>query len=413
MPGDLVETHSLSIINARLRGRDGLYSIIIDDDRITDIVDRVVKNAEYVIDAEGGLVTEPFVNPHLHLCKVYTFQLAQEAVEKYQGSSMEESLEAIMIASKVKEKYAVESVMENAEKALLEALRHGTLYIRAFADTDMKAGLTAVKALLKLREKYKGLIDLQVVAFPQDGIIRDEGTEELLWKAVELGVDVIGGIPWIEYTRSDMEKHIDIVFSIATQYDRDISMLTDDTGDPFLDTTEMLAAKTLRNKWIGRVVAHHARALALKPKPYLDRLSGLLVKASVSLVMNPHTGPLYLPFKYLLRKNVNIALGQDDISDAYYPYGRNNMLEVAFLASHTTWSMTLRDMELFYDMITWRAAKAININGYGISKDGKADLLVHRARSIYELIWYHEKPRYVIKNGKIIYEYNTVEKINL
>ncbi len=410
----MVEAYDIVIRRAGLRGRDGYYDIAIEDRRITSIEEHVAGHGAVEIAADKGLVTEPFVNSHLHLCKVYTYLLiGEEAVRRYQSSGMESSLAAIEIASRVKEKYREDWIIGNAERALLEAIRYGTLYIRAFADTDTKAGLEAVKALLKLREKYKGIIDLQVVAFPQDGIIRDPGCEELLWKAAELGVDVVGGIPWIEYSRVFMEKHIDIVFSIAKQYNKDIAMLTDDTGDILLDTTEILALKTIENKWFNRVTACHARALAVKPKPYLDRLAGLLREAGISLVSDPHTGPLHLPIKYMVNRGVNVALGQDDISDAYYPYGRNNMLEIAFLASHITWSMTLEDMDLFYEMITWRPAKALGLENYGIRVGGPANLLVHGARSIYELIWMHEKPRYVIRNGRIIYSREEIEEYNL
>ncbi len=411
----MVEEYSLVIRRARIRGRgDRLYDIAVDEDKIAVIAEDVMGRGEIEIDADGGLVTEPFVNPHLHMCKVYTYLLiGEEAVRKYQSSGMESSLSAILIASRVKEKYREDWIYENASRALREAVRHGTLYIRAFVDTDTKARLEGIKALLRLRDKYRGVVDIQVVAFPQDGLIRDEGAEEYLWKAVEMGADVVGGIPWIEYSREYMARHIDTVFNIALEYDRDIAMLTDDTGDPLLDTTEMLALKTIEKKWSGRVTACHARALALKPKPYLERLAGLLAKAGVSLVSDPHTGPLYLPIKYMLEHGVNVALGQDDIADAYYPYGRNNMLEVAFLASHLTWSMTLDDMDRLLDMITWRAAKAIGLKNYGLREGGDADILVHRARSVYELIWMHEKPLYVIRRGRIIYRWSIEEEFSI
>ncbi len=409
----MTEIHDIVIRNSRLRGKEGTYDIAISNGVITDIGDHVEGRGEYEIEAYGGLITPPLVNPHLHLCKVYTYtMIGEEALREYQGGRMEGSMRAIEIASRIKEKYREDWIMRNAERALREAVRHGTLFIRGFADTDTKAGLEAVRALLKLREKYRGIVDIQVVAFPQDGILRDPGTEEFLWRAVEMGADVVGGIPWIEYTRSDMEEHIDKVFEIALEKDRDVAMLTDDTGDPSLETTELLAVKTIKNKWSGRVSACHARSLALKPRPYLDRLSALLRRAGVSLISDPHTGPLHLPVKYMISRGVNVALGQDDISDAYYPYGRNNMLEVAYLASHITWSMTPADMELFLDMVTWRAARAMRLGNYGINVNGRADLVVHRAKTAYELVWMHGKPTHVIRNGRIIYSHNEEERFN-
>lgn len=409
----MAEKYSLVIRGARIVGRAGLYDIAVEDGVIAGIGDRVSGRGELEIDAGGGLVTGPYVNPHLHLCKVYTLEEAGwSALRLYQGGGMEGSMRAIEEASRVKEKYTREMVARNAERALREAVRHGTLYIRAFADTDPRAGLEAVKALIDLREKYRGIIDIQVVAFPQDGILREPGTEELLWKAAELGVDVVGGIPWIELTRGDMERHIGVVFDIAVENDLDVAMLTDDTGDPTLETTMMLAEETLRRGWRGRVTACHARALALKPAPYIDRLSRLLERAGVSIVTDPHTGPLHVPIRRLLANNVNVALGQDDINDAYYPYGRNNMLEVAFLASHIAWMMDGEGIGILYDMITWRAARAMNTVYPRIEPGAPADLLVHRHRSIHELVWMHEPPLYVIRNGAIIYHRSVEEEFS-
>src|SRR3990172_3015118 len=191
-----------------------------------------------------------------------------------------------------------------------------------------------VKALIQAREEFKGIVDIQVVAFAQDGIVREPGAADLLRQAMRLGADVVGGIPWIEYTDADLLQHVKEVFDIAQAYDRDVSMLVDDAGDPGLRSLEAMAVEAIRRGWQGRVLAHHARAMALYPKPYLQKVAALMKKADMGVVSDPHTGPLHARVKELLEEGVLVCLGQDDISDAYYPYGRNNMLEVAFLASH-------------------------------------------------------------------------------
>src|SRR5262249_38223537 len=293
-------------------------------------------------------------------------------------------------------------IMENVRRALCWALRHGNTHIRAFADVDPQARLVGVKALLEARKEFTGRIHLQVVAFPQDGVLRAPGTADLVREAVELGADVVGGIPWIEYTEADARRHIDEMFSIATAFDRPVAMLVDDAGDPGLRTLEALAVKTLEAGWEERVLAQHARAMALYPPPYLHKVIGLLKRARIGIVSNPHTGPLHAPVRMLRDAGVVVCLGQDDISDAYYPYGRNNMLEVAFLASHLLWMTTDGDMEALYDMITVDAARAMGVKNFGLRVGGAAHLVVLTAPSVREALRGHEPPAHVISDGKLV-----------
>ncbi|MEM1604740.1 MAG: amidohydrolase family protein [Fervidicoccaceae archaeon] len=408
-----METYSLIVRKARLRDRpsDKTFDIAVSDGKIVSIKEHISEHAEHEIGAEGNLVSETFANPHIHMCKVYTYlMIGEEAVRAYQESGMSAAMLAIEIASEVKKKYHESWIYENAKKAVLESLRFGGTYLRAFVDTDTKAKLEGIKALLRLKKEFQGIVDIQVVAFPQDGIVKDPGAEEYVEKALEMGADVVGGIPWIEVSPEFEDKHIDVAFELAKKYNKDIAMLTDDAGDPFLRTTFKLAQKAYKEKWFGRVTANHARAVATYSGPSVLKLAELARLAGMSLVTDPQTGPLYLPFKQMLQLGVNVALGQDDIADAYYPFGRNNMLEVAFLASHITWSMTLRDLDTFFDMITWRARKAMNIPVCGIKEGCPADLLVHNYKTVYETIWYHEPPAYVIRNGRIVVKNSSESK---
>jgi len=390
------------IKNARTRFSKGeLIDLCIKEGKIIKISRNIKEKAEKEIDAGGKLVTESFVNGHLHLCKVYTLSMVgEEALSAYQGEAMGKAMSAIELASRVKEKYDATWIIENVRKALRLALKFGNTHIRAFADTDTKAKLEGVKALLKAREEFKDMIDVQVVAFPQDGVVRDPGAEDYVRQAVEMGADVVGGIPWIEYTDKDAEIHIDLMFKIAKNYDRDISMLIDDAGDPGLRTLEMLAVETIKEGWEGRVMVHHARAMQLYPEPYFRKIVALLKRGRIGVVSDPQTGPLHARVRDLYDEGVGIALGQDDIADAYYPFGRNNMLEVAFLAAHLLWMTTLRDMDILYDLITVKAAQAMGICDFELKEGNSPNLVVLNAENVWEAIWNHEPPLHVIKDGR-------------
>jgi cytosine deaminase len=389
------------IKNAKTRATENkLVQIAVQGGKIAKIAEKVDGDAKQVIDAQGKLVTESFVNGHLHLCKVYTLKMMDdEAIGAYTGESMGGAMTAIELASKVKEKYDEKWIIENVRKAVKLANRFGNTHIRAFADTDTTGKLEGVKALLKAREEFKGRVEIQVVAFPQDGVVRDPGAAELVEEALKMGADVVGGIPWIEYTEKDEEAHIDQMFALAKKYNKDVSMLVDDAGDPSLKTLEMMAVKTIEMGWQGRVTAQHARAMGLYAEPYYRKIEYLLKKAQIGLVSDPQTGPLYARVKSLYKAGVSVALGQDDIADAYYPYGRNNMLEVAFLASHIMNMVGRDEMEILYDLITTNAAKALNIKNYGLKEGCTADLVVLDAENVWEALWSHEAPLFVVKNG--------------
>jgi cytosine/creatinine deaminase len=163
-----------------------------------------------------------------------------------------------------------------------------------------------------------------------------------------------------------------------------------------------MAEAAIARGWQGRALAHHCRAMSAYPEPYLRDLLKMLNDAGVSIVSNPHTGPLHAKIPDLLADGINVCLGQDDISDAYYPYGRNNMLEVAFLASHLLWMMRRQEVAKLYDMITVDAAVAINLDGFGLSKGAPAHLVVLDQPDVVEALRFHAPPAHVISNGRLV-----------
>ncbi len=400
----MTEHYDILIKNANLRSRPGtLMNIGIAQGRIAAVDAHLDAPADTVIDAGGKLVSESFVNAHLHLCKVYTlFMMDDASLKDYHGEGMGKAMTAIELAARVKEQYDESWIVPNVRKAIAQSALNGGTHVRAFADVDSKARLEGVKALIKVRDEFKGIVDVQVVAFAQDGLIREPGAADLMRQAMDLGADVVGGIPWIEYTDADIAEHVKVIFDLADEYDKPVSMLVDDAGDAGLRSLELMAVETIKRNRQGRSLAHHARAMAMYPKPYLQKLAALMKKANLGIVSDPHTGPLHARVKELLEEGVLVCLGQDDISDAYYPFGRNNMLEVAFLNAHLLWMTTRNDMDTLYDMVTVNAARAMGLQDFGLEVGCEANLVVTKDVDVLEALRYHEAPAYVVSHGKLL-----------
>lgn len=403
-PAEGISQYDILIRNARLLSAPAKQmSIAIADGKIAAMDETIDGQALTEIDAKGMLVSESFVNPHLHLCKVFTLRMMdEEALKDYHGADMGRAMTAIELAARVKEKYDLSWIVPNARKAVAQAAIYGCTHMRAFADVDSKARLEGAKALIEVRDEFRGVVDMQVVAFAQDGILREPGAADLMHEAMALGADAAGGIPWIEYTDADILEHVRIIFDLAVEFNKDVSMLVDDAGDAGLRSLEAMALEAIRRGWHGRALAHHARAMALYPTPYFQKVSALLNKAQMGLVSDPHTGPLHARVRELLANGNLVSLGQDDISDAYYPFGRNNMLEVAFLASHLLWFTARQDIRTLYEMITVHAARCIGLREFEIKVGAPANLVVLSQPDIMEALRFHEAPLYTISHGKLV-----------
>ena len=236
-------SYDILIRNASLRGQPPRRAdIAIAGGRIAALADHLDGSAATEIDAAGNLVTESFANPHLHLCKVYTLdRVDEQTLREYHGGGMGAAMTAIELAARVKAEYDESWIVENVRRALKQAALFGNTHIRALADVDTKARLEGVKALIRAREEFRGVVEVQVVAFAQDGLLREPGAADLMRQAMALGADVVGGIPWIEYTDADIAEHVRICFDLAAEFDKPVSMLVDDAGDPGLRSLEVMA----------------------------------------------------------------------------------------------------------------------------------------------------------------------------
>ena len=393
--------NDLIIRNARLRS-GALVDIAVSDGRYVEIAPNVAGEWDRELDAGGCLVTESYVVAQQHLDKVFTGAWIGETTNvEYTRPQMGGAMTAIEYASQVKRRYEHAETVDRVERALMDAQFAGVTHMRAFCDVDTAAGLTGVQAVIDVRDRWRDRIDLQVVAFAQDGILRDEGAEQLLHEAMRLGADLVGGIPWIEYTDADMRRHIEIVFDIAASFDVDVTMLVDDAGDPDLRTTEWMAVAAIERGWEGRVAACHGRAMALYNEVYHRKVVHLLKQARMGIVSNPHTAPLAVQVKDLVREGVAVALGGESVWDAYYPFGRCNMLEAAFVASHTLWLQQPDDWELLYDAISVNPADIMRVPRHRLEVGCDANCVVLPVASMRDALTYHPDPRYVIRAGRV------------
>jgi cytosine deaminase len=320
--------------------------------------------------------------------------------------------EAIEITNEFKRKYDPQEVAQRAGRVIETGVKNGTSFFRLFADVGTIGGLRAARGLLLAREKYKGYCDIQVVAFPQEGIARDPGAAELLDEAIKEGCEVVGGLPWYEYTDEEARQHIDICFELAKRHDRDIHMLVDDTDDANSRSLEYLALKTMRERFHGRVAASHCGAMAGYNDVYAAKVIDMVASADITISVNAHINLVcsarldreprrrgIARVKELLARGVNVVSSQDDVDDPYYPFGKPDQLEVALMMAHTAQLTLPHELEQVLDMVTVNAARAARLSGYGLAPGNKADLVVLGAPSVREALRLQPPRRHVVKNG--------------
>ncbi|MFX0122456.1 MAG: amidohydrolase family protein [Candidatus Hodarchaeota archaeon] len=390
--------------------REGkLVNILIEYGMIRKITKKELKEAEQTIDANRSLVTESYISPHNHLDKV----LIGDIIEPNESGTL---WEAIQKTWEVKRNYTVEEIQKRASQVIDQQIKYGVTHFRTHVDIDSIGKLTPLKGLLAVKEAYKNIIDLQIVAFPQEGILKDEGTEGLLYSAMETGADLIGGMPHNEYTPQDSQHHIDILFDIAKQFNVDIDSHTDETDDPNSQTLQYLASSTIKRHYYERVTVDHICSLAAQNDYYAGRIVDLVKVAKINVVTNPGTNMVLqgrldsypkrvgiTRVKQLVEAGVNVTCGQDCINDPYYPFGRGDMLEVALLLGHAAKMTTNSEINSLYDMITYNAAKTIGINDHKLLVDTPANLVIlHGVKTVNEAIRKTPPARTTIRKGKII-----------
>lgn len=401
----------LLIKNARLRYTEELTDILIKDGKFNKIepciqVDTSIKT----IDANGNLTTPPIVDPHVHLDAVLVSGLL---TRKNETGTL---LEAIDIWSDWKKGLTKKMLKENARKVIDWYIANGVLRVRTHADCTDPTLLT-VESLLELRDEVKDLIDIQVVAFPQNGVYTDPSYKDLLEESIRMGVDVIGGAPHIEYTREDGVKEVELVYDLAQKYDRLIDIHIDETGDPHSRFVEIMAKESI-NRDMGEIsTASHTTAMHNYNNDYAYKLIGNIAKAKMNMITNPFDNAVLqnrmdgYPKKRgvtrvdeMLARGVNVSIGHDSIMDPWYSMGKASMIQAAFLLMHTGHMNGSAQVQQLFDMLTINSAKTMHLDNYGINIGNQADLVIYDAKTEDDILRLQSECTHVIRKGNIICE---------
>ena len=396
------------IKNARLRNRENLVDILIENGKIIKIEEGLNINGDEIIDANGNLVVPPFIEPHVHLDTTLT---AGEPKWNESGTLFE----GIERWSERKQSLTIEDVKKRARTAIKWQIASGIQYIRTHVDTT-DPDLTAVKAMVELREELKDFITLQIVAFPQEGILSYPNGLELLEEAVKLGADVIGAIPHFEFTREYGVQSIDEIFKLAKKYNTLIDVHCDEIDDEQSRFVEVLACKAYENNMGERVTASHTTAMHSYNNAYAYKLFRLLKMSNMNFVANPlvniHLQGRFDTYpkrrgitrvKEMLENNINICFGHDDIFDPWYPLGTGNMLQVLHMGLHVCQIMGYSQINESIDLITNNSARTLNIqNQYGIEEGKDGNLIILPAENPYDAVRRQVPVLYSIRNGRVI-----------
>jgi len=399
--------YDLIIRHAQLHRHQGLVDIAVEHGRFARIASELsLDSAHREIDAAGRLVMPPFVDAHVHLDAVLT-------VGQPRYNTTGTLLEGIQIWSERKSSLTREDVKKRALEEIRWEVAQGTLHIRSHVDV-CDPNLTALRALMEVREEVRDICDLQLVAFPQDGILSFPHGRELMRQAMELGCDLVGGIPHYEWTRDMGVEDVHYAFALAREFNRDIDCHCDETDDPLSRFTEVMAADTIEQSWQGRVTASHCTAMHSYDNAYAFKLIRLLSRAQVNVVANPFDNVVLqgrfdtypkrrgiTRVKELLADGVNVALGHDSIMDPWFPLGKGDMLAAAQLALYLCHMSGYEEINDVLDLITINAARVLRIqDNYGIEEEKPANFLVLDAPSAFEALRLVPARLYVFKGGR-------------
>ncbi|GIU10715.1 MULTISPECIES: cytosine deaminase [unclassified Shewanella] len=407
---------SMLIKNVTLKGQEGLQQLLIEDGKfkaiaaMTQSIELPSADALQVIDGEGGMVVPPFCEPHVHLD---TTQTAGEPSWNISGTLFE----GIERWSERKSMLSIEDVKSRAKQTLKWQIANGIQHVRTHVDVSDPT-LIALKAMLEVKEEMKDWVDIQIVAFPQEGILSYPNGKELLEEAVKLGADVIGAIPHFEFTREYGVESLHYVFELARKYDRLIDVHCDEIDDEQSRFVETVAALAHKYEMGERVTASHTTAMHSYNGAYASRLFRLLGMSGINFVANPlvniHLQGRFDDYpkrrgitrvKEMLAADINVCFGHDDIFDPWYPLGTANMLQVLHMGLHVCQIMGYDQINNSLELITNKSARTLNIqDNYGIELGKPGNLLILPADNGFDALRRQVPVRYSVRQGKVLAE---------
>ena len=402
--------------NIHINGREGLWQITIEDGKIA----RILPNEEQIdfsgdiLDGEQGIVYPPFVEPHIHLDATQT---AGQPNWNQSGTLFE----GIERWAERKSLLSHEDVKSRAWKTLKWQIANGVQHVRTHVDVSDPT-LTALKAMLEVKKEVAPWVDLQIVAFPQEGILSYPNGEALLDQAMAMGADVVGGIPHFEFTREYGVESMNIAFNIARKYNKQIDIHCDEIDDEQSRFVETVAALALKYEMGDKVTASHTTAMHSYNNAYASRLFRLLKLSKIHFVANPlvniHLQGRFDTYpkrrgvtrvKEMLKNNINVCFGHDDVFDPWYPLGTANMLQVLHMGLHVCQLMGYGQINDGLKLVTENSAKALRLQGYGVEEGNVANFIILPAENGFDAVHRQVPTRYSIRHGKVIAETKLAE----
>lgn len=403
-------------INAIIYSHDDASEILVEDG-VIKAIGKDLGPAGEIIDLAGKLVTPPYVDPHIHLDYVYTLsEMGQR------GAKSGTLFEAIEMWPKFKANLTVESVKKLALKGIRDEVSQGVQYIRTHIDvTD--PNFTALKAMLELREELKDIVEIQIVAFPQEGMYTYKGGRDLVEEALKMGADAVGGIPHYEPAREFGEKSVHDIVELALKYDKLIDVHCDETDDPHSRFLELLNALVLMEDYGERTAASHTCSFGSADDSYAFRMMDLFKKSKINFIACP-TENAYLQgrhdtypkrrgltrVKEFMENGINVVFAQDSINDPWYPMGNGNMMNILDNGIHLAQIMSPEEIEKDLDLITYNGARCMNIQDrYGLEAGKDANFIVLDGNSPFDVIRRRAGVLASIRKGEYLFKKKPVE----
>jgi len=407
-----VANHPVKFIdNLRLSGQEGLWQLAFEQGRITHIIPQPsgLQRRSDALDAESGLALPAFVEPHIHLD---TTQTAGQPAWNQSGTLFE----GIERWAERKALLTHEDVKQRAWQTLKWQIANGVQYVRTHVDVSDPT-LTALRAMLEVKQEVAPWVTLQIVAFPQEGILSYPNGEALLEEALRLGADVVGAIPHFEFTREYGVESLHKAFALAQKYDRLVDVHCDEIDDEQSRFVETVAALALKLEMGSKVTASHTTAMHSYNGAYTSRLFRLLKMSGINFVANPlvniHLQGRFDTYpkrrgitrvKEMLEAGINVCFGHDDVFDPWYPLGTANMLQVLHMGLHVCQLMGYGQINDGLKLITTHSARTMHLQDYGLNVGNSANLVILPAESGFDAVRRQTPVRYSIRHGAVIAE---------
>ncbi|MBI1170128.1 amidohydrolase family protein [bacterium] len=387
-------------------GRKGI-DIAIAGGKIAEVAPRIAAEAGEEIDATGRLVTPPFIDPHFHMDATLSLGLPR----MNRSGTL---LEGIALWGELRPSLTVDALVSRALKYCDLAVTQGLLAVRTHVDTS-DPRLVTVEAMLEVKRRVAPYLDLQLVAFPQDGYYRAQDGVAALNRALDMGVDIVGGIPHFERTMEEGRASVQALCRIAADRGLPVDMHCDETDDPLSRHVETLAAETIRFGLQGRVAGSHLTSMHSMDNYYVSKLIPLMAEAGMNVIPNPLINIMLqgrhdtypkrrgmTRVKEMMAAGLNVSFGHDCVMDPWYSMGSGDMLEVGHMAIHVAQMAGLDEKSAIFQALTTNSARTMGLEDYGLDRGCNADLVICQARDAAEALRLKAVKLVVIRRGKVI-----------